>query len=90
LALPLSAVRTDKPQPYVQMLNKDKVVHQTVRMGQRGHVDHAAAGEPWVVITDVPANSQVLTASVGSLREGANVRLISPAPGAPAATSAKP
>jgi RND family efflux transporter MFP subunit len=90
LALPLSAVRTDKPQPYVQMLNKDKVVHQTVRMGQRGHVDHAAAGEPWVVITDVPANSQVLPASVGSLREGANVRLISPAPGAPAATSAKP
>ena len=90
LALPLSAVRTDKPQPYVQMLNKDKVVHQTVRLGQRGHVDHAAAGEPWVVITDVPANSQVLPASVGSLREGANVRLISPAPGAPAATSAKP
>jgi len=44
----------------------------------------------WVVITDVPANSQVLPASVGSLREGANVRLISPAPGAPAATSAKP
>jgi RND family efflux transporter MFP subunit len=90
LALPLSAVRTDKPQPYVQMLNKDKVVHQTVLLGQRGHVDHAAAGEPWVVITDVPANSQVLPASVGSLREGANVRLISPAPGAPAATSAKP
>jgi RND family efflux transporter MFP subunit len=89
LALPLSAVRTDKPQPYVQMLNKDKVVHQTVRLGQRGHVDHAA-DEPWVVITDVPANSQVLPASVGSLREGANVRLISPAPGAPAATSAKP
>jgi hypothetical protein len=88
VALPLSAVRTDKPQPYVQVLNKDKVAHQTVTLGQRGHLANLPSGEPWVAITDLPANSQVLPAAVGALREGTSLRLVSsnPAP----ATTAKP
>jgi RND family efflux transporter MFP subunit len=83
VALPLSAVRTDKPQPYVQMLMNNKVAHQTVR----GRLATQSNGEQWVAISGLPANSQVLPASVGALREGSPVRLISAA--APAST-AKP
>jgi RND family efflux transporter MFP subunit len=87
VALPLSAVRTDKPQPYVQMLVNNKVAHQTVSLGERGRLATQNNGEPWVAIRDLPPNSQVLPASVGALREGSSVRLISAA--APAST-AKP
>lgn len=87
VALPLSAVRTDKPQPYVQMLVNNKVAHQTVSLGERGQLATQNNGEQWVAIRDLPPNSQVLPASVGALREGSPVRLISAA--APAST-AKP
>ena len=87
VALPLSAVRTDKPQPYVQMLVNNKVAHQTVGLGERGRLATQNNGEPWVAIRDLPPNSQVLPASVGALREGSPVRLISAA--APSST-AKP
>ena len=87
VAVPLSAVRTDKPQPYVQMLVNNKVAHQTVGLGERGRLATQNNGEPWVAIRDLPPNSQVLPASVGALREGSPVRLISAA--APAST-AKP
>lgn len=79
VAMPLSAVRTDKPQPYVQTLVNNKVAHQTVTLGQRGRLAQQTTVEPWVAITDLPANSQVLPASVGALREGTSVRLIAPA-----------
>jgi RND family efflux transporter MFP subunit len=87
VALPLSAVRTDKPQPYVQMLMNNKVAHQTVSVGERGRLATQSNGEQWVAISGLPANSQVLPAYVGALREGSPVRLISAA--APAST-AKP
>jgi RND family efflux transporter MFP subunit len=87
VALPLSAVRTDKPQLYVQMLMNNKVAHQTVSVGERGRLATQSNGEQWVAISGLPANSQVLPASVGALREGSPVRLISAA--APAST-AKP
>ncbi len=87
VAVPLSAVRTDKPQPYVQMLVNNKVAHQTVSLGERVRLATQNNGEQWVAIRDLPPNSQVLPASVGALREGSPVRLISAA--APAST-AKP
>jgi RND family efflux transporter MFP subunit len=87
VAVPLSAVRTDKPQPYVQMLVNNKVAHQTVSLGERGRLATQNNGEQWVAIRDLPPNSQVLPASVGALREGSPVRLISAA--APSST-AKP
>lgn len=87
VALPLSAVRTDKPQPYVQTLVNNKVAHQTVGLGERGRLATQNNGEQWVAIRDLPPNSQVLPASVGALREGSPVRLVSAA--APAST-AKP
>ena len=67
LAVPLGAVHTDKPQPYVQLIQGTQVVHQTVVLGERGEV----SGVPMVAITSgLSENAQVLSASVGSLRAG--------------------
>lgn len=66
MAVPLSAVRTDKPQPYVQLLNQSLVLHQTVELGERGEAD----GEAMVGITGVPTNGVVIRGTVGTLRAG--------------------
>ena len=89
IALPLDAVRTDKPQPYVQLLDKDKVVHQAVSTGVRGHLLNQPQGAVWVTVQGLPANSQVLPANVGALRDGMAVRLGS-APAAPTPNTPKP
>ena len=39
LALPLTAVRTDKPAPYVQMVIDGRIAHRPVETGLRGQVD---------------------------------------------------
>lgn len=71
-ALPLSAVRTDKPRPYVQRVQDGKVVHQTLEPGARGLVQGH-----WMVAVDstLPEASTVVAGSVGPLREGSRVRL---------------
>jgi hypothetical protein len=68
--VPLSAVRTDRPAPYVQLVQDGKVVHRTVQMAQRGETDK----ETWVAVTGVPAGSQVILGHVGPLREGTLVK----------------
>ena len=74
LALPLSAVRTDKPEPYVQLLAPQSqafvVRHQTVALGERTVLD----GTTWVAITKgLQAQQQVLSGQVGQLRESSLV-----------------
>jgi multidrug efflux system membrane fusion protein len=69
LAVPVSALRVDKAQPYVQTINQGRVVHQSVTPGERG----AVAGEDMVTV-DLPAGTQVLRGSVGALRDGLAVR----------------
>ncbi len=71
LALPLSAVRTDKPQPYVQVLNGQQVAHQAVQMGARGEFE----GQPMVAVQGVAENALVVAGSVGPLRPGTIARL---------------
>ncbi len=71
LALPLNAVRTDKPQPYVQLVNGQQVAHQTVEMGARGELD----GESMVGVKGVTENALVVAGSVGPLRAGTIVKL---------------
>lgn len=66
LAVPLNAVRTDKPQPYVQVLSNGQVVHQTVTLGARGDV----AGQSMVAVQGVAEGAQVLSGTVGTVREG--------------------
>ena len=66
LAVPLSAVRTDKPQPYVQLVNQSQVQYANVTLGVRGNL----ADLPMVAVTGVPEGSMVIDSSVGSLRVG--------------------
>ena len=71
LALPISAVRTDKPQPYVQAINQNLVVHLPVVLGLRGE----ASGQTLVSVQGVPENTLVLSSSTGSLAAGTPVTL---------------
>lgn len=66
LALPLSAVRTDKPQPYVQRVSQNQVQHANVTLGIRGNL----ADLPMVAVTGVPEGSVVIDGTVGNLRVG--------------------
>jgi RND family efflux transporter MFP subunit len=70
LVVPLSALRTDKPAPYVQVIEHDQIVHKPVRPGARGDV----AGEAMVAVTGLAENAVVVTGAVGTLREGTAVK----------------
>ena len=63
LALPLSAVRTDKPAPYVQMLEGDRVRHVPVIMGARGELNQ----QTMVEVSGLVAGAQVLIGGVGPM-----------------------
>jgi len=73
LAVPLSAIRTDKPSPYVQVVEDGKVAHKPVRQGARGE----ARGEVWVAVEGVASGATVIKGHVGALREGSAVRFTS-------------
>ena len=70
LALPLDAVRTDKPQPYVQHIVNGKVAHQTVTPGATGERD----GVTLVEIKGLAEGAEVLIGAVGAVREGTLVQ----------------
>lgn len=70
LALPLSAVRTDKPAPYVQLVENDRVVHRPVQTGARGE----AGADTLVAVTGVAPGAVVIRGAVGQLREGTAVK----------------
>ncbi len=74
LSVPLQAVRTDKPAPYVQVVENGRVVHKPVTLGLRGQL-----GEDTVVAVEgISENALVIQGSVGLLREGSAVRFTSP------------
>jgi RND family efflux transporter MFP subunit len=85
LAVPLSAVRTDKPAPYVQVVQDNQVAHKTVHMGARGESDK----EIMVAVTGVAPGALVIRGNVGPLREGTAVKFTSAPATTPAATSPK-
>lgn len=74
LAVPVSSVRTDKPQPYVQVVQDGKVVHITVRTDVRSEGER----ESLVAVTGVAEGTQVLSGSVGTVREGVQVKFTAP------------
>lgn len=87
LALPVSAVRTDKPAPYVQAVENGVVVHKTVELGARG----AAGGDSVVAIKGLEEGALVVRGEIGALREGTKVRFTQLPSAQPAAsTPAKP
>lgn len=83
LAVPLTAVRTDKPQPHVQLLQaagaRDSgaeraavwhVRHRSVELGR----ESAHEGQTWVQVrSGLQAGERVLAGSAGGLREGTAV-----------------
>ncbi|WP_076997429.1 efflux RND transporter periplasmic adaptor subunit [Variovorax sp. KK3] len=74
LALPLSAVRIDKPAPYVQVVIEGRIVHRPVQTGLRGQV----GGQTLIAVQGVDEGAPVVAGSVGQLREGTAVRLAAP------------
>jgi RND family efflux transporter MFP subunit len=82
LAVPLTAVRTDKPSPYVQVVDGNQVAHKGVDLGARGEAD----GEMMVAVSGVPAGALVIKGALGPLRDGSQVKFTT----APAGTTPKP
>ncbi len=78
VAVPLGALRTDRPAPYVQVVENGKVVHKPVGAGARGQDAQDAAGETLVAVQGLAAGALVIQGSVGSLREGTAVRFTAP------------
>ncbi|VWX61988.1 RND family efflux transporter, MFP subunit [Burkholderiales bacterium 8X] len=71
LALPLNAVRIDKPSPYVQAVVDGRIVHRPVELGSRGEVD----GQAMVSVKGLDEGAVVVAGTVGALREGTSVKL---------------
>ena len=71
LAIPLAAVRTDKPLPYVLLIQDGAVVHQTVELGARGE----QADQTMVGIKGLPERAVILSGTLGSQRAGTRVNL---------------
>ena len=95
VAVPLSAVRTDRAQPYVQVVEpvgaQLQVVHKTVTLGVRGMDLTEPESETMVGVTGLNEGSTVLKSNVGTLREGVIVKYTATAVNAAAAaTSAAP
>lgn len=70
LTVPLSAVRNDKPTPYVQLIEGNLVKHVNVELAQRGEVMTNGRSETVVAVKGLAENAQVLVGSLGALREG--------------------
>ena len=85
VAVPLSAIRTDRAAPYVQAVEDGasgaQVAHRAVTPGVSGaRADGAASDEPWVVVPELAAGTRVLRGALGSLREGLQVQLLPQSP----------
>jgi membrane fusion protein, multidrug efflux system len=71
LAVPVTSVRTNKPAPYVQVIENNAVLHKPVELGLRGEFD----GQMMVAIKGVAEGTTVLAATVGLVREGSAVKI---------------
>lgn len=69
LTVPLDAVRTDKPAPYVQAVQDGRVVHISVKTGVRNVVHE----QTLVGIEGVPEGSIIIAGRIGALRAGVAV-----------------
>lgn len=78
VAVPLSALRTDKPAPYLQVVENDRVAHKAVTPGARGEAASGAASDTLVMVAGVPEGTVVTLGHVGPLREGTAVRFTRP------------
>jgi RND family efflux transporter MFP subunit len=80
VAVPLTALRTDKPAPYVQVVQDNRIAHKPVEPGARGEAEK----ETWVGLSGLSAGAMVVRGHVGPLREGTLVKFTSaPTPALP-------
>ena len=84
LAVPLAAVRTDKPAPYVQVVENNQVAHKPVEPGARGEWSK----ESWVAVAGLQPGAVVIRGHVGPLRAGSAVKFTQP-PGTASSGTAK-
>ena len=83
-AVPLSSVRTDKPVPYLQVIENQQVMHRAVELGARGTAGAAAGNESVVAVKGVPEGAVVIRGNIGVVREGTRVAFTPMAGGIPA------
>lgn len=74
LAVPLSSVRTDKPLPYVQVVDGEQVKHLNVQTGARAEKTVQNNTLTWVEVQGLAEGAKVLAASAGAVREGTQVK----------------
>ena len=87
LAVPVTSLRTDKPAPYLQVVENNAVVHKTVVPGVRG----SANGQAVVAVQGLAEGAVVIRGNIGALREGTPVRFTVPvAAPAPAMAASSP
>src|SRR5690606_10475156 len=84
LAVPLSAVRNDRPAPYVQVVRDGRVLHVALVDAPSGSV----GGVPHQAVPMLGEGDTVLAATAGALREDTRVSLPPKAPNAPDAEAA--
>ena len=92
LAVPLSAVRTDRARPYVQVLetagDQVQVAHKLVSLGLRGNDASDSSSQTWIGVEGIAAGTPVLKGHVGALREGLQVKFTA-MPTSPASSSSR-
>ncbi len=76
LTVPLDAVRTDRPVPYLQTLQNGRIAYADVKTGVRS----VRNGQTWVAIDGVAEGTEVVAGRIGPLREGTAVTAARPAP----------
>ncbi|RZJ60188.1 MAG: efflux RND transporter periplasmic adaptor subunit [Acidovorax sp.] len=69
LTVPLDAVRTDKPAPYLQTIKDGRIAYAEVKTGARS----VANGQTWVAVEGVAEGTPVIAGRIGQLREGTAV-----------------
>ena len=89
LAVPLGSVRTDKPVPYLQVVENGQVLHRTVELGARGRSTGATDNEAVVAVTGLPEGTVVIRGNIGAVREGTQVRFTPIAGGTPVPAAVK-
>lgn len=89
LTVPLSAVRTDKPAAYVQVVENNAVKHRPVELAQRGEVLKDGRMEAVVAVKGIAENTLVISGALGTLREGTTIRFTQAAGMPRAASTAK-
>ena len=75
LAVPLTAVRTDKPAPYLQIVSSGRIAHLPVELGMRGTAENLDV----VAIKGAPEGTVVVLGNIGLLRESTAVKYTLPA-----------